>query len=83
MRRRRVIKAVVAPKFDYQKHSSSREDEALQTARYEWFAKRSPELAEIVRRVVRPDGTLVINELVATEQDLDKHDVPKTFHELV
>lgn len=80
--RRRVIKAVVTPKFDPQKHSVSEEAEILQTARYEWFVKQSPELAVNIRRLVRLDGTLVINEFVATERDLDVHGVPKKLSEL-
>ena len=74
---RRTVK-----QLDLQKTSVSAEAEDLATARYKWLEARYPVDAEQVRRLIRPDGTLVINECTATVSDLDRLGVPKSYEGL-
>ena len=67
---------------DFQKNSVSAEVEDLATARFKWLESRYPDSAKLVRRLIRDDGTLVINELTATVSDLDKIGVPKSYEGL-
>ena len=75
--KRRPIK-----KPDYQKVSVSAEAEDLAAARYKWLEARYPVEAVQVRRLIRTDGTLVINECTATVSDLDRLGVPKSYEGL-
>lgn len=63
--------------------STSPEAEALQTARLAWLVKHKPEAAAVVRTLVRPDGSLVINDLTQTENDLTAAGVPELEEDLV
>lgn len=75
--RRRVPK-----KPDLQKDSTSLEEEDLATARFKWLEAKDPTKAATVRRLIRKDGTLVINELTATVGDLNKLGVPQSYEGL-
>lgn len=63
--------------------STNPEAEALQTARLAWLVKHNPEVAANIRTLVRPDGSLVINDLTQTENDLTSAGVPLLEEELV
>lgn len=66
-----------------QYQSTSPEAEALQTARLAWLVKHKPEAAANVRTLVRPDGSLVINDLTQTANDLTAAGVPELEEDLV
>lgn len=63
--------------------STSPEAEALQTARLAWLVKHNPDVAATIRTLKRPDGSLVINDLTQTENDLTAAGVPELEEDLV